>query len=86
MIDFGLSSYYDFQIEDAYLETFCGSPSYISPEMMKKDKYQPKMIDVWCLGVALYAMLEARLPFYAEDPSEQKRNIRSIAYSSTGDL
>lgn len=62
LIDFGLAR--DFSVsEDKMLETFCGSPSYTAPELLEKKRYDGKMVDVWCLGVALYVMLEACLPF-----------------------
>lgn len=43
--------------------TVCGTPSYTPPEIIKKQLYDPKLVDVWCLGVVLYAMLTAQLPF-----------------------
>lgn len=79
LIDFGLSSYYGTD-DSHFLKTFCGSPSYLSPEMMKKNKYDPKMIDVWCLGITLYAMLRAQLPFYDDDPQEQKNRIKNYSF------
>lgn len=39
------------------LDTFCGSPAYVPPEIIKKRKYMGEMVDVWCLGVTLYIML-----------------------------
>ena len=37
LIDFGFSK--EYTSEDPMMETFCGSPSYVSPEIIKKQKY-----------------------------------------------
>jgi serine/threonine protein kinase len=31
--------------------------------MVEKRRYNGEKIDIWCLGVMLYTMLEAKLPF-----------------------
>ena len=65
------------------MKTFCGSPSYLSPEMVSKTAYTPELIDVWCLGVTLYTMVTAQLPFYDEDPKLERNNIIRLKYKPT---
>ena len=60
IIDFGLSNYYNGQKR---LETPCGSPCYASPEMVKGKTYDGFNIDIWAIGVILFAMLCGYLPF-----------------------
>ena len=64
IIDFGLCNYYDI---NKLLSTPCGSPSYASPEMVSGNKYDGILIDIWCTGIILFAMLFGYLPFEAED-------------------
>jgi aurora kinase len=37
----------------AMRHTFCGTPLYVSPELLKKKSYNNK-IDVWSIGVLTY--------------------------------
>jgi serine/threonine-protein kinase SIK3 len=60
LIDFGFSCPYSY---GDLRKTVCGTPSYTPPEIIKKTNYDPELVDVWCLGVTLYAMLGAQLPF-----------------------
>ncbi|CAJ2504239.1 Uu.00g116330.m01.CDS01 [Anthostomella pinea] len=48
------------------LKTSCGSPHYAAPELVSRSRYQGDKVDIWSLGVILYAALCARLPF--DDP------------------
>lgn len=49
------------------LETFCGSYAYCCPQILRGEPYDGKKADVWSMGVVLYAMACARLPFSDED-------------------
>ncbi|KAK9543167.1 hypothetical protein VZT92_000964 [Zoarces viviparus] len=44
-------------------ETFCGTSSYAAPEILRSLPYNPKVSDVWSMGVVLYMMLHASKPF-----------------------
>jgi serine/threonine protein kinase len=45
------------------LKVFCGTPSYMSPEIVRKKDYDGKPVDMWALGVLLYVMLTGTFPF-----------------------
>ena len=44
------------------MQTTCGTPEYISPEMLDGEIYTDK-IDMWAFGVVVYAVLSGEMPF-----------------------
>lgn len=44
-------------------DTFCGSLSYASPEILKGLPYDPMAVDMWALGILTFAMLNKAMPF-----------------------
>ncbi|KAJ3382801.1 hypothetical protein HDU84_004046 [Entophlyctis sp. JEL0112] len=61
IIDFGFANNY--KTDGSQLDTFCGSPFYAAPEMILGKKYTGPEVDIWSLGVILFAMLCGHLPF-----------------------
>ncbi|XP_041511757.1 putative sperm motility kinase W [Microtus oregoni] len=52
--------------EGQKLEELCGSLHYMAPEMLARKPYDGLAVDMWSLGVVLYAMVTGQYP-YAED-------------------
>lgn len=60
--------------------TACGSPCYASPEMIKGEPYNPELTDVWSLGVVLFSMVMAKLPFEDDNTSVLYGKIKAGLY------
>ncbi|XP_036447392.1 hormonally up-regulated neu tumor-associated kinase homolog [Colossoma macropomum] len=66
IVDFGLSNTLKVDsLSPELLNTQCGSPAYAAPELLAHRKYGPK-VDVWSVGVSMFAMLTGTLPFTVE--------------------
>eukprot|EP00899_Mesostigma_viride_P012153 jgi/Mesvir1/20939/Mv08010-RA.1 len=53
-----------------------GTPSFMAPEMLVPGTYHGRGADVWALGVTLYSLLFARLPFVGPSMHKLYENIR----------
>lgn len=73
LCDFGFTREYEGKAN--YLQTFCGTVCYSAPEMLKGEKYAGEKVDVWSLGIILYALLKGELPFDEDDDAATKAKI-----------
>ncbi|CAK8691669.1 unnamed protein product [Clavelina lepadiformis] len=72
LTDFGLCK--EGIVSNDTTTTFCGTPEYLAPEVLRKQPYS-KAVDWWCLGAVLYEMLYGLPPFYSRDTHEMYENI-----------
>ncbi|XP_065644218.1 testis-specific serine/threonine-protein kinase 3 [Hydra vulgaris] len=56
-------------------QTFCGSYAYAPPEILRGIPYDGTIADIWSLGVVLYTMVNASLPF---DDSNLKTLLEQV--------
>ncbi|KAL4990543.1 hypothetical protein BDW68DRAFT_185684 [Aspergillus falconensis] len=73
LCDFGFTREYEGKA--SYLQTFCGTVCYSAPEMLKAEKYAGEKVDVWSLGIILYALIAGELPYDDDDDQITKTRI-----------
>merc|ERR1719446_102152 len=61
VIDFGFAC--QVASKETKLKAFCGTPSYMAPEIVRVEAYSGFAADTWALGVVLFALLCGSLPF-----------------------
>jgi serine/threonine-protein kinase ULK/ATG1 len=71
--DFGFAK--SFEKQELSL-TFCGSPLYMSPEILKHSPYTSKT-DLWSLGVILYELVVKEHPYYVTEAVELMSIVNS---------
>lgn len=69
--DFGLSKE---NVVDDTVKSFCGTPEYLAPEVLKKQQYG-KAVDWWSLGTLLYEMMSGLPPFYDKNREKMYKKI-----------
>ena len=75
--DFGFATRWS---ADSYLRESYGSLHYSSPEIITAQPYIGPEVDIWSLGVLLYALCFGRLPFGGANESELAERIMSGIY------
>lgn len=57
--DFGISK----DEKETLLQTSCGTPGYLAPELVMRRDCYTNAVDIWALGCLLYQILTSELPF-----------------------
>ena len=75
--DFGLSTKLKNHKERKY--TLCGTPNYIAPETLAETGHGFE-VDIWALGVIMYALLMGRPPFESGSVESTYEKIKTSQY------
>jgi len=78
LIDFGFAC-----SSKEKLRVFCGTPSFMSPEIVAKKEYRGPAADIWACGIILYSLLTGTVPFKAQTEKDLFRKIQRGAFSYT---
>lgn len=60
----------------------CGTPYYVSPEILDGQGYDGRRADIWSMGVCLFVMTTGTLPFRAKSLPDLFTMIREGNYKS----
>jgi serine/threonine protein kinase len=71
--------------KDMLLNTLCGSPMYMAPEIINKQDYSIKS-DLWSVGIIIYQMIFGRVPFDVSNFVQliKKINTEQICFQREG--
>lgn len=72
LIDFGFSAKVP---KNEKLKVFCGTPSYMPPEIVNKKKYSGFCADMWSLGILVYVLLNGSFPFKGANERDLYKKI-----------
>ncbi|OMJ95834.1 hypothetical protein SteCoe_734 [Stentor coeruleus] len=77
LIDFGFATCFP---NDKKVKIFCGTPSYMAPEIVRKKEYCGPPVDIWAAGVLLYALITGNFPFRANSDKDLYKQITGGHY------
>ena len=72
LIDFGFATCFS---NLKKVKLFCGTPSYMAPEIFTNKEYSGPPVDIWAAGVLLFVLLTGNFPFKGNNDSELFKNI-----------
>jgi len=70
--DFGFAKQ---ALNDHALDTMCGTPGYVAPEIISKERYGTKA-DMWSMGVIVFTLLGGYPPFNSDNARKLLRMTR----------
>lgn len=72
LIDFGFSKVVSPYVPE---RLYCGTPSYMAPEALRKEECNTLSVDIWAAGVVYYTLLFGKFPFRGSTDIELFENI-----------
>ncbi len=77
--DFGLAAKLEFENEKRH--TVCGTPNYLAPEILSNKEGHSFEVDIWSLGVVLFALVVGKPPFETNEVKMTYDKIRKGIYT-----
>ena len=73
LCDYGWATYIT---PGKFLTVYCGTPEYVSPEVLKKYAYNEK-VDIWGIGVLIFELVFSYAPFSSNFNEDRYNNIKA---------
>eukprot|EP00358_Blepharisma_japonicum_P001562 CAMPEP_0202954070 /NCGR_PEP_ID=MMETSP1395-20130829/50334_1 /ASSEMBLY_ACC=CAM_ASM_000871 /TAXON_ID=5961 /ORGANISM="Blepharisma japonicum, Strain Stock R1072" /LENGTH=371 /DNA_ID=CAMNT_0049669345 /DNA_START=121 /DNA_END=1236 /DNA_ORIENTATION=- len=73
IIDFGFATCFPI---DKKVKIFCGTPSYMAPEIVARKEYAGPPVDVWAIGILTFVLLCGHYPFKGNGDKDLYRKIQ----------
>ena len=73
LCDYGWASYFT---PGKFLTAYCGTPEYVSPEILKKYPYNER-VDIWGIGVLIFELVFGYAPFASNLNEDRYNNIKA---------
>jgi len=78
IIDYGFSTCIP---NDKKIKIFCGTPSYMAPEIVRKTEYCGPPADIWAIGVLMFTILSGQFPYRGATDEELYDKICRADYN-----
>ena len=76
LIDFGLSKVGMFKLK-GLTNTFCGTPTYMAPEIMNR-RFYDAAVDLWSLGIITFELLTGLMPYNGYDVNTLRPLVKRL--------
>ena len=73
LIDFGFATCFKGNKKSLI---FCGSPSYMAPEIIRKQEFLGPPVDIWAAGIVLYLLVTGTFPFKSHNEKKVFERIK----------
>jgi hypothetical protein len=86
LVDFGFATIFRAKGSTACrrLKTYCGSPAYMAPELVRGNTYHGPHVDVWSFGALMYELLHNQAAFRAESMAQLNARILKGSHETFG--
>lgn len=63
--------------DNSRVKRYCGTPSYMCPEVLRKESFYPDKADVWAVGILAYRLYTGKPPFKGSKAVEILEEIKN---------